>query len=237
MVCLLCGGACRRANLCDACLRDLPANRRACKLCALPREGLADGVCGPCLQHPPPWCDVRAPLRYEFPVDVLVHMLKYRRKLAAGPALAWAMTQQFHSPSPQLFTALVPVPLHWTRLAWRGFNQATELTRELSRCFGLPVIDRLIRTRRTPAQAGLNASRRRRNLRGAFRWRGPSLGGRRVLLVDDVMTTGSTAAACTRALLRAGAGEVVLWVVARSVGQQGPALMVPPTSVDLQVTR
>lgn len=218
MVCLLCTSACREANICPGCLAGLPFNRRACELCGLPLECAADGCCGPCLQQPPGWSRVLAPLRYEFPVDVLVHSLKFRRRLAAGRALAAAMACGDHNPGSDGGAIMIPVPLHWTRQMTRGFNQARELALSLSRQTGCDIWDgSLLRSRRTPPQAGLDAAARRRNLSGSFCWRGGALAGLPVILVDDVMTTGSTARECTQVLKAAGAGRVEVWVAARAL--------------------
>jgi ComF family protein len=107
--------------------------------------------------------------------------------------------------------------LHWRRYVRRGFNQSELLAREIRRRTGLPVARCVRRTRATESQAGLSASERRRNVRGAFRVkRGHALAGRRILLIDDVMTTGATAAACASALKRAGAHSVTVLVLARA---------------------
>lgn len=216
--CLLCRGRGSATGLCADCRSGLPASEHDCPLCALPVPG--PGTCGACLQTPPPWDRAAAALVYEFPVDVLVGLLKYHRQLAAGPALADAMAAK--PPRQDLDGAvLVPVPLHWTRQAVRGFNQSIELAGLVARSHGLRLsLNGLRRIRRTPAQAGLDAATRRRNLRRAFAWRGAPLHGMHVVLVDDVMTTGSTAAACTSVLREAGAGPVDLWVAAR-VGKGG----------------
>lgn len=221
MVCLLCGEPARQANLCTPCLVGLPWNDDACGRCGLPARHLVDDACGACVQRAPPWDALHAPLHYAFPADVLVRLLKFRRQLAAGRALARAMRAGLGGEAAAALSAsaprLVPVPLHWRRLAWRGFNQARELALHLARDLALPLDDRhLVRRRSTPAQAGLDAARRRRNLRGAFRWRGASLAGANVILVDDVLTTGATAQACVRALKSAGAGRVAVWVAART---------------------
>jgi ComF family protein len=200
--------------ICAPCLEGLPRATCSCSTCALPLAQA--GACGACQKRAPPWDFACAGLRYEFPVDVLVGLLKFRRCLAAGPVLARCMAQAAVTPA---VTAdlLVPVPLHWTRLAARGYNQSLELARALSVSCGLPVDCRsLRRRRRTPAQTGLDAETRRRNLRDAFTWQGPPLHQRSVLLVDDVMTTGSTAAACARVLRCAGAARVGVWVAARA---------------------
>jgi ComF family protein len=114
---------------------------------------------------------------------------------------------------------VAPVPLHWTRLFARRYNQAALLAHAVGRFGGISVVpDLLIRTRRTPSQGRLSPSQRRRNLRGAFRVRPAAvagIAGRRVLLIDDVFTTGATVSACARTLLRAGAGAVDVLTLAR----------------------
>ncbi|MEH6694956.1 MAG: ComF family protein [Hyphomonas sp.] len=116
---------------------------------------------------------------------------------------------------------IVPVPLHYARLARRGFNQSAWLGQAICRISGTPILgDAIKRTRRTPSQAGLSARQRRRNVAGAFTVRKAALSrisGRRVLLVDDVLTTEATLSACTRALKQAGATHVDVLVSARVV--------------------
>jgi ComF family protein len=229
--CLLCGDPCAQEALCPPCLAGLPGLGPACPRCALPLEAPAS-PCGACLQRAPPWTAARAALRYEFPVDSLVRKLKYQRQLAAGRALAMAMIRPSATwpgpsrpgagPTPQLTPSpppwLVPVPLHWNREAWRGFNQARELCVHLARVTQWPLRDRwLRRVQRTPPQAGMPSGQRKLNLVGAFRWCGPPLSGHRIVLVDDVLTTGATAAACCSALGDADAVE--LWVAARAVAE------------------
>lgn len=122
-------------------------------------------------------------------------------------------------PEPAPGTLLVPVPLHPRRRRRRGYNQSELLARELAR--RLPTIERttapgrLRRVRDTPSQVGLDRFQRRANVAGAFRWEGPSLAGRPVLLVDDVATTGATLQACAAALEAGGAGLVTAVTVAR----------------------
>lgn len=217
MHCLLCGGAARAANLCDGCRRDLPRNVPACVQCALPLPAPAEEPCGACLRRRPPWDQAHAGLRYAFPTDVLVTRLKFRGQLAAAPALAALMAEG----APVLDPArdhLVPVPLHWRRKCLRGYNQAEQLARHLGRLTGAPVRAGWVsRRRRTRAQSELAATERSRNVRGAFAWRGPARRGFRIILVDDVMTTGATLAECARLARRAGAVRVELWVAARAL--------------------
>jgi ComF family protein len=144
----------------------------------------------------------------------LVHLFKYRRIRSLdkplGRLLALALPRQ------EPLDLIIPVPMHWWRKWNRGFNQAELLGRVVSRRTGLPFRNALARRRGTLAQAGLTLAQRRDNLTGVFRVRDRrKIEGRRVLLVDDVFTTGATASACAAALKRAGARSVVLLTLAR----------------------
>jgi len=152
---------------------------------------------------------------YEGVLRQLIHLFKYARirPLARplGEYLAAAL------PRDQRFELIVPVPLHWRRRLARGFNQAALLAAAVARRYGVAVAPALRRRRRTPSQAGLSNAQRRANVAGAFvARRKQDLAGRRVLLVDDVMTTGATASACAAALKRAGASHVAVLTLARA---------------------
>jgi ComF family protein len=145
----------------------------------------------------------------------LIHLLKYdlMRPLAA-PLSSYLLRSL---PRDEAFDFIVPVPLHWRRQWSRGFNQSELLARALSRSTGIPVSRALRRVKAGASQAGLSNSARRRNVNQAFRCRaGEAMRGKRVLLLDDVMTTGSTAASCARALKGAGAARVALLTLARA---------------------
>jgi ComF family protein len=143
-----------------------------------------------------------------------IHLYKYGRIKTLSRPLGDLLARAV--PRDEPFDAIVPVPLHWRRRWQRGFNQSDLLARGLSRRLGVPLIQALRRTRATGVQAGLSNTGRRRNVAAAFRCTHPRrVNGRRILLIDDVMTTGSTAAACALALKRAGAGRVTLLTVAR----------------------
>jgi ComF family protein len=150
---------------------------------------------------------------YEGTLRKLVHLFKYTgvRPLAKpfGELLARAL------PREQGFDVIVPMPLHWFKRWQRGFNQADLLAREIGRRWQVPVREVVRRKRATSPQAGLTNAKRRANVQGAFRVR-RRLDGMRVLLVDDVLTTGATAGACARALKRAGASHVSLLALART---------------------
>jgi ComF family protein len=161
----------------------------------------------------------RAALRYrqEGVARAAILLGKHGRRLALVKRLAQLLAEEAprHLPLGD-WDALVPVPLHWARRWRRGFNQAEVLARAVARRHGLPVLPRVLRRpRATPPQQG-DVEARRRNVRDAFVGRaGPRVAGRRLLLVDDVFTTGATVDACARALLRAGAAEVGVLTLAR----------------------
>jgi ComF family protein len=148
---------------------------------------------------------------YEGVLRELIHLYKYGRVKTLAWPLSGLLAQAL--PRDEAFDATVPVPLYWRRRLQRGFNQAELLARGLSRRTGIPVARALSRLRPTPAQAGLSNSARRQNVSQAFRARGVQ--GKRILLIDDVMTTGATAASCAAALKQAGARRVSLLTVAR----------------------
>ena len=203
-------------GLCPGCRADLPWIGPACGRCARPLP--APGECGACMRHAPPWSRALVPLAWRFPVDVLVGRFKYGGALHFGALLGRLLAEYCDGPRPD---GIVPVPLHPERLAERGFNQALELARPVARRMSVPILGNACsRTVATPPQAGLAARLRYRNLRGAF-FASQEVRGRRLVVIDDVMTTGSTAAAVALALLEAGAAGVELWAVARGGTAQG----------------
>ena len=156
----------------------------------------------------------RAPLRYEGVGEEIVHALKYRGYTRVVERLAVPLMVGVLD-SGLRFDAVVPVPLHRSRLRRRGFNQAELLARGVARKINSPVSGTLQVVRRTQGQVLLSAAERRANVAGAFRAR-DRLDGR-VLLIDDVFTTGATMSACAETLLRAGAGEVRALSLCRTV--------------------
>jgi ComF family protein len=216
--CLLCAGTAPRGrDLCGDCAADLPTNGYACQRCALPLGGGGglSGECGGCRSRPPPFDALVAPYRYAPPLHTLIAELKFGGRLAAGRVMADLLADALvDRVVPDL---IVPLPLHPRRLARRGFNQAAELAARLSRRLDCPAaFAGLQRRRDTSAQAALDRRARRRNLAGAFVWAGERPPPARVALVDDVVTTGSTASAAARALRRAGANWIEVWAVART---------------------
>jgi ComF family protein len=172
------------------------------------------------IADPPVFRRARAVVRYDEAARRLVHRLKYGDRLELARALGAMMARA----GAELLTdadVIVPVPLHRSRLWWRRFNQAMALAGAVSRTGGVPCDPFLLaRVKRTRSQVGLTRTQRGENLQGAFRVSPdakPHVTGKRVLLIDDVVTTGATANACSRALLRAGAESVDVLSFARVV--------------------
>lgn len=219
LCCVFCGSRTDRpeGRICSGCRRDLPWMANACACCAAPVAlDLPRGVyCAACQSRPSPILATVVPLRYEFPVDAGLKALKFGRRLyyaAAFSELLIAETARL----PEGIDALLPVPLHWQRQAFRGFNQALELCKPLARHCALPIMTGVGRRRATPFQSGLAAAQRRENLRRAFVVRKkPTFG--HVLIVDDVVTTGETARQLAIALIRRGVQKVSVLAVARAV--------------------
>lgn len=152
---------------------------------------------------------------YDGRLRTLIHLLKYERiRTLAKPLGVW-LAGAF--PREQRFDAVVPVPLHWTRTMRRGFNQSELLAEEVSRNTGVPVERLLKRRKRTETQALLTNAQRRTNVASAFRvCDAARTAGKRLLVIDDVMTTGATTSACSAALKRAGAARVSVLTLARA---------------------
>lgn len=153
-----------------------------------------------------------AMLHYEFPVDVAIKALKFNRRLFYAPALAEVLCAA--TPFlPDDIDAVLPVPLHWWRKTRRGFNQASELAKPVARHLNVRLLRGVYRCKATPFQSGLNASERRRNLKQAFAIRKP-LQASHVLIIDDVVTTGTTLAELARVLRQNGVEKISALTVA-----------------------
>ncbi|WP_269789792.1 ComF family protein [Stenotrophomonas sp. Iso1] len=211
--CLVCAepGVAGR-DLCAACNAGLPWPVASCRRCALPLAVADDDQrCGACRQRDSPLNEVRAAFIYAAPVDGLLRRFKFHQDLAAGRLLAGLMCTRLADVERPV--ALVPVPLHVSRLRQRGYDQALELARPLSRGLGVPLWHGLQRVRATAPQSELDAAARHRNLRSAFAVQAPVPA--HVVLVDDVMTTGATLHAAATTLRSAGVARVDAWVCAR----------------------
>ena len=217
--CVLCARpAPPNPGLCADCQADLPWLRGPLCRCALPcapdlprsDDALAP-VCGRCLADPPPFLGIQAALAYGHPLAPLVNRWKHRQQLALSRPLAALLASVAWLPDTDM---VVPVPLHWRRQWQRGFNQAALLAATLARRQRRPLVNALRRRHDRAHQQGQSARQRRQAGSGVYQARGP-LTGRRILLVDDVVTTGATVRAATRALLDAGADSVSVVALAR----------------------
>jgi competence protein ComFC len=201
-----CVGCGRRSSdvLCRVCFEALPrVGGPVCGRCGLP-TAFATFVCEQCKNVDFGFESARAPLRYEGVGKEIVHALKYRGyKKVVGKLASPLMLQVVGD---ERFDAVVPVPLHRSRLRKRGFNQAGLLARGVAEKINAPVSDKLKVVRSTRDQVELSAAQRRANVAGAYTAGGPVRG--KVLLIDDVFTTGATMSACATTLTRAGAQEV-----------------------------
>lgn len=200
-------------GLCAGCLKDLPWLISACPRCARPLPQ-PDRPCGHCQRLPPAFDRAIALFRYAAPLDTLLLQLKFGRAVHLARLFAALLAERVRAETPP--DCLLPVPLHPGRQRERGFNQAIEIARPLAGQLGCRLdLNTCIRTRATPAQSRLSAHARRRNLRGAFTLtRAPA---RHVVLLDDVMTTGSTLNELATLLRRGGAERIDVWVCARTL--------------------
>ena len=201
--------------LCDACIEDLPrADSPRCWRCWSPQPG--SGLCPQCYAAPPPFDGLRSAFVYRGVARSLVHGLKYRGMMSLAPPMA-ALLAEVALDFDLDADIIVPVPLSGLRHRTRGYNQASELAKHLGRELDVPVRPRALeRPRHTPPQARTaSALERRRNVQGAFRSEDPAVEGNRIILVDDVTTTGATLSACAEALQRAGADSIWCLTFAR----------------------
>ena len=227
-LCLTCDAVVAEPGaLCPPCFRATGfITAPCCETCGAPfsRAEVAAGMarhgylCGDCHLEPPPWRRARAALRYDAQARRLVFPLKYGDRTELAPALA-QMMMRAGGPLVHETDVIVPVPLHRMRLISRRFNQAALIAAQIARRSGRPVmLDGLVRVRRTAALAALPAEARRLEMEGAVAVRPgrvAQLRGKRVLLVDDVLTSGATARACAFALMTAGVACIDVLVAAR----------------------
>lgn len=223
-ICPLCREYIPRAGevqLCPECrAKALPLLSPKCSCCGLPFKSPvgADHLCGPCITNPAPFSSARAALLFEGSTRELVHQFKYGKRVLLRRPLA-LLAALYLDEFAGAFGAdlIVPVPLHSRRVRQRGFNQAILIGEIFSQRWNVPLTrNNLRRIRWTEPQVNLGAAERAANVRGAFALSdAEEIAGRRIFLVDDVYTTGSTVKECCRVLLKGGAAEIAVLTVAR----------------------
>ena len=215
--CLLCGHAAEQDLLCETCRDSLPLADSCCQRCAVHLPAQNASLCGQCISTPPPQDAAYSAFRYQAPVRALLHDLKYSHRLHLANWLADRFCETLAaSRHPVQINCLIPVPLHPNRQRLRGFNQATELARRISRKLDLKLeTGCLQRNRATPKQTGLNMHERKQNLRGAFDLDKSRL-PQSCALVDDVVTTGATSYELAALLKKNGVRHVEIWSIARA---------------------
>ena len=208
--CPLCEQPSRTGRLCPLCHSFLEPLRDPCPTCGEPDT--LELRCGRCQKHPPPWTQTRIAWPLIGATRFLIHRMKYDRDFAAARSLAynWWLEQQPDSKP----DALVPVPQHPSKLRERGFNQADWLARYWGKRNGIPVWREVRKVSTTTPLEGLNRAQRRQTLKGVFEVKTEP--PKRVAIVDDVLTTGATAAELSRVLKRAGVESIELWTLART---------------------
>jgi ComF family protein len=212
------------------CERELPRVSHACPVCATPYADIGHigtqqgahqpfGVhqpCGACQKDKPPFRATHALFHYRHPVDRLITRLKFGRRLELAHLLGTIAAHDLVGRVSEAPDMVLPVPLHKSRLRERGFSQALEIARPIARAMNVPIdILAARRVRKTLPQARLGRESRASNVRGAFAV-SDRLAGRRIAIVDDVMTSGQTVTALADALRRAGCADVQVWVIARA---------------------
>lgn len=212
--CLLCGEPAGESMLCEACTTRMPRSPPSCPICAMPSP--AASVCGACLARLPPFDATLALWPYAYPIDRLVQSLKYQGNLPVARLFGAALAQHVAG---RIVDLVVPMPLARERLKARGFNQAVEIARATVGRAPLATAD-VVRVRDTASQTDLPYTARALNVRGAFACH-RGLRGRRVAVIDDVMTTGATLSELAATLKHAGAEWVENWVIARTPPPDG----------------
>lgn len=212
--CVLCASMSHQGLWCGACEQALPYLREPlCASCALPIP--VGELCGHCLSHPPKFSRCTAVFAYAFPVNKLIQQLKYGDQLALADALAKQLVQRIDRDN--LPDCIIAMPLHPKKLRQRGYNQALLFAKVLARELDVELLTHACRrVRDTPSQSTLPFKERGRNMRDAFVC-DADLGGKKVALVDDVLTSGASLNALASVVQKQGAIDVQAWVVARTI--------------------
>lgn len=217
-LCLLCDNKAQSSlSLCDECIPELPQNRNACPQCGLSLEKPSLPLCGKCQTQAPIITQTITPFTYEYSIKHLITELKFKKKLINAQLLGKLLSRHINEQNIHLPDFLLPVPLHKKRLRDRGFNQAMELCRVLSKELSIPILaSNIEKTKATPPQAKLTAKQRKNNLRSSFALR-KNIPSATIAIVDDVITTGTTMYEIAKLLKKSGAPKLQAWACARTL--------------------
>ena len=214
--CFLCKSISHKGTLiCEHCQPTLPWNSLACHRCARPlKTETPQNLCGECLQKPNALDHCFAPLRYQQPISNFIAQLKFNKRLLYTKSLSQLFLEKCSNQT--LPDIIIPVPLHAKRLRQRGFNQALELVKPISKKLKIPIIKYdCIRVKHTQAQSELPLHKRITNIKNAFQYKG-SIAAKHVVIFDDVLTTGNTLNELAITLKQQGAETVSAWCIARA---------------------
>lgn len=219
--CICCKQSSKRSiDLCQACENSLAKLEISCTQCAEALNTEAS-LCGNCIIKPPSFSQAQALWHYQFPLDQLIKAYKYQQKPAIGKALGQVYAQHLKqiNATADLITY---VPMHWQRRSQCDFNHSEQLAALISKQLNIALSKKLLsKIKANPKQHSLNKKQRQRNLKNSFVVNKPEqIAGKTIALVDDVMTTGSTAEVISQALIKAGAKEVHIWCLARVTKRQ-----------------
>ncbi len=223
--CVLCGDNSQNTTcLCNACRNELPYITSACTTCGLPLDtSTHTNICGACIATPPPIQHCISVLHYESPVDYLIKNMKYHNQLSIATLMGKLLAEKIKQDTLPLPELIIPTPLHMDRLRKRGYNQATEISKTISQELNIPLnLTAFTRSKSTSPQFDLPASERANNIKNAFN-ASDQITASHIALVDDIMTTGSTAWEMARTLKKAGINQVDLWVCARASANKLPS--------------
>ena len=219
--CIICNAELNHGNdneICESCQQDLPfSNGKTCERCGMSISSMAR-VCNRCKNREKTFKFAMSPFNYEDTIIKIVHGLKYKNQKYVVPTMAYYMAECYKQHKAKC-DLIIPVPIHESRRKQRGYNQSELIANDLKDKINLPLLcDVLVKNKETKAQVSLNYKERQENLKEAFKVVDKKMiKNKIVLLVDDVFTTGATAAVCTKQLLKAGAKEVIVLCFAHTV--------------------
>lgn len=214
--CILCGSSSQTyLDLCVGCLNDLPRIKTACAYCGIPLIH-ANSICGTCLKKRPLYNSLFAPFHYQHPINYIISAIKFRHKLSFTQLLGNLVAKELQQHIKLLPDVIIPIPLHPERLRDRGYNQALEIAKPISHLLQIPIdYSVCIRTKMTQQQTGLVLAERIKNIRNAFHVAHDFM-AKKVAIVDDVVTTGSTVTELCKVLRAYGVEHIQVWSCART---------------------